>query len=258
MGLSIMSKENKKLLEEKRDHIVMLILNRPEQANSLDRELVNSLKNTFEKMKWDGSVKVIILKGSGDKSFCAGIDLKERSHMDDNELLLYRERELQPFMQSMAAFPKPIIGAINGAALGGGAELALMCDIRIAASKAHFGQTEIRWGLIPSGGACQRLRVIAGLTVAKELAFTGRIIEAEEAFRVGIYNKVVSPEDLTSEVMDLGNSIAQHSSLAIKQAKEVIDFGAGISALSVFDFEASKECFYRGQAIKGPRGFKSR
>ena len=250
-----MSEKIKKLLEEKRDNILILILNRPEQANSLDRELIKRLKDTFEEIKWDESVKIIILTGSGEKSFCAGIDLKERSHMNDDELLLYREKELIPLFQSLSEFQKPIIGAINGSALGGGAELALICDIRIAVPQARFGQTEILWGMIPSGGACQRLRLIAGLGVAKELILTGRIIEAQEAYKFGIYNRVVLSEDLIPETLNLGKEIAKHSSLAIKQIKRVIDFGAGISALSVFDFEASKECFYRGQAIKGPKTF---
>ena len=253
-----MLKESPNLLEEKKGNILILILNRPGQANSLDRELVKRLKHTFEEIKWDESVKIIILTGSGNKDFCAGIDLKERSSMDEEEILLYREKEILTLFQDLGEFPKPIIGAINGVALGGGAELALLCDIRIAAPHASFGQAEIRWGMIPSAGGCQRLRLIAGLGVAKELVFTGKAIEAEEAYRLGIYNKLISSENLISEALDLGNSIAQHSSLAIKQAKKVLDFGAGVSALSAFDFEASKECFYRGQALKGPRNFKGK
>ena len=136
--------------------------------------------------------------------------------------------------------------------------MALLCDIRIAAPHASFGQAEIRWGMIPSAGGCQRLRLIAGLGVAKELVFTGKAIEAEEAYRLGIYNKLISSKNLISEALDLGNSIAQHSSLAVKQAKKVLDFGAGVSALSTFDFEASKECFYRGQALKRLKNFKGK
>lgn len=253
-----MFEEKQNLLEEKRGSVLILTLNRPDHANSLDRKLVKNLRDTFERIKWDESIKAVILTGSGNKNFCAGIDLQERSNMSDDELLLYRyrERELLPSIQSLAEFPKPIIGAINGTALGGGAELALTCDIRIGASNASFGQTEIQWGIIPSGGACQRLRVVAGLGVAKELIFTGKVIEAEEAYRLGIYNRIVALKNLMPEALQLGNEIAQNSPLAVKQAKKVIDFGTGISVLSTFDFEASKECFYRGQAFKRPEKFQ--
>ena len=251
-----MVQKSQNLLVRKKGHIVILSLNRPEQANALDQALVKNLRHTFEKIEWDASVNVVILTASGGKSFCAGIDLKERSHMSEDELLLYREKDLIPLFHYLGAFPKPIIGAINGVALGGGAELALICDIRIAVPHARFGHTEIRWGMIPSGGGCQRLRLTAGMSVAKELIFTGKVIEAEEAHRARIYNRVVPSGELIAEALRLGNEIGQHSSLAIKQAKRALEVGAGVSAASAFDFEASKECFYRGQAKEGPKSFK--
>ncbi len=253
-----MAKKYNNLLLEKNGDILIISLNRPEQLNSLNLEIVTNLKKAFEDIRWDDSIKVVILSGNSEKSFCAGLDLKERSLMSEDEILLSREKDIIPLFHYLGEFPKPIIGAINGVALGGGAELALICDIRIAVPHARFGQTEIRWGMIPSAGGCQRLRIIAGIAAAKELIFTGRIIEAEEAHSLGIYNKVVSPERLINEALNLGNEIAQHSSLAIKQAKRVLDFGAGISALLTFDFEASKECFYKGQAMNGHKSFKAK
>jgi enoyl-CoA hydratase/carnithine racemase len=110
--------------------------------------------------------------------------------------------------------------------------------------------------MIPSAGGCQRLRLITGMAVAKELIMSGRVIEAEEALRLGIYNKVVSPEDLITEALNMGNEMAEHSSVALKQAKKVLDFGAGLTPSLAFDLEASKECFYRGQAMDGHKVFK--
>ena len=252
-----MAKKYKTLRLIKDGDILIVALNRPEQMNSLNVEMVRNLREAFENIRWDESVKVVILSGSGEKSFCAGLDLKERSRMTEEEILISRERDIIPLFHYLGAFPKPIIGAINGVALGGGAELALVCDIRVATPRARFGQTEIRWGMIPSAGGCQRLRVIAGMAVAKELILTGRVIEAEEALNLGIYNRVVSPEDLLTEALNMGKEMAQHSSIALKQAKKVLDFGAEVSSLQAFDFEASKECFYTGQAMEGHKSFKS-
>ncbi|MFH1350986.1 MAG: enoyl-CoA hydratase/isomerase family protein [Pseudomonadota bacterium] len=244
------------LFLEKDGDILIIALDRPEQMNSLSLNIIRNLRRAFEDFQWDPSVNVVILSGRGEKSFCAGIDLKERSHMNEEEILLSREKEIIPLFHYLGQFPKPIIGAINGVALGGGAELALICDIRIAVPGARFGQTEIRWGMIPSAGACQILRVLAGISAAKELIYTGRVIDAKEAHNLGIYSRIVSPEELIPEALNLGKEIARNSSVAVKQAKKVLDFGAGISPLLTFDFEASKECFYQGRAMEGHKTFK--
>ena len=252
-----MAKKEKSLVLEKKGDILVISMNRPKQMNSLNVEIVRSLKEAFEGIRWDDAVKVVILSGSGKKSFCAGLDLKERSRMSEEEILISRERDIIPLFHYLGEFPKPIIGAINGVALGGGAELALVCDLRIATPHARFGQTEIRWGMIPSAGGCQRLRLMVGMAAAKELIMTGRVIEAEEAYRLGIYNKMVSSDDLMTEALNLGNEMAEHSSVALKQAKKALDFGAGLAPSFAFDLEASKECFFRGEAMKGHKAFTS-
>lgn len=251
-----MAKKDNTLVLEKKGDILVISMNRPKQMNSLNVEMVRNLKEAFEGIRWDDTVKVVILSGTGEKSFCAGLDLKERSRMSEEEILISRERDIIPLFHYLGEFPKPIIGAINGVALGGGAELALVCDIRIATPHARFGQTEIRWGMIPSAGGCQRLRLMVGMAVAKELILTGRVVEAEEALRLGIYNKVVSSEDLLAEALNVGNEMAEHSSVALKQAKKVLDFGAGLAPPLAFDLEASKECFFKGQAMDGHKAFK--
>ncbi len=252
-----MAKRYGNFLLKKEGDILTITLNRPKQMNALNVEMVRNLKEAFENVRWGASIKIVILSGKGEKGFCAGLDLKERSRMGEEEILMSRERDIIPLFHYLGEFPKPIIGAINGVALGGGAELALVCDVRIATPHARFGQTEIRWGMIPSAGGCQRLRVTVGMAAAKELILTGRVIEAGEALNLGIYNRVVSPEDLMTEALNLGKELAQHSSIALRQAKKVLDFGAEVSSSQAFDFEASNECFYRGKAMEGHKSFKS-
>lgn len=251
-----MAKVFENILVEREESMCMITLNRPNQMNALNLGIVRDLREAFEAAGRNEDIKVVILTGQGEKSFCAGLDLKERAHMNEEEILRSREQEIIPLFHYLGDFPKPIIGAVNGVALGGGAELALVCDIRIASPRAGFGQTEMRWGMIPSAGACQRLRVIAGIAVAKELIFTGRQIDAKTAQELGIYSRVVPPAQLISEALKLGAEMAEHSSLALVQAKKVLDYGAGVSRLQAFDFEASKECFYRGQAMTGHKSFK--
>lgn len=240
---------------ERKKSICIVTLNRANQMNALNLGMVRDLRKAFETAQRDESIKVIMLTGKGKKSFCAGLDLKERAQMDEKEILRSREQEIIPLFHYLGDFPKPVIGAVNGAALGGGAELALVCDVRIATPNAVFGQTEIRWGMIPSAGACQRLRVIAGIAVAKELIYTGRKIDAQTSLDLGIYSRVVPAVQLFPEAVKLAEEIAEHSSIALMQAKKVLDYGSGVSRLQTFDFEASKECFYRGQAMTGHQSF---
>ena len=195
-----MARKDNNLVLEKNGDILVISMNRPKQRNSLNVEMVRNLREAFESIRWDESVKVVILSGKGEKSFCAGLDLKERSRMSEEEILNSRERDIIPLFHYLGEFPKPIIAAINGVALGGGAELALVCDMRLATPHARFGQTEIRWGMIPSAGGCQRLRLITGMAVAKELIMSGRVIEAEEALRLGLELARIAQEESVVQV----------------------------------------------------------
>ena len=246
----------RQIITERQGDVAVVKLNRPRQANALSRELVAELREEFNLMEWDDSVSVIVLTGCGEKAFCAGIDLKERAALPKEENLLDRKKNIFPFLKKMGEYPKPIIGLINGPAIGGGAELALICDIRVASPNAQFGQGEIRWGMIPSCGAIQRLRLIAGMGVAKELILTGRIVEAKEALRLGIYNRVVEKEELMNEGLNLASEISKLSPVAVQQAKKALDIGADTYSSMAFDFEASTECFYSGDALSGPKKFK--
>ena len=236
-------------------NVAVLTLNRPKQANALNRELFVRLKKELDALKWDDDIQVVVIAGSGEKAFCAGIDLKERAKKSEHEMFRERETVIRPFYVTLGDFPKPTIASLNGAALGGGAELALTCDLRVASPGARFAQSEIKWGMIPSCGSCQRLRLIVGVGVAKEIILTGRTLEAEEAFRLRIYNRVVPVEKLSEETMNLAEEISGNPSIAVKQAKKVIDLGSDISNALDFDFEASKECFFSGEALSKPKTF---
>jgi methylglutaconyl-CoA hydratase len=237
-------------------NVAYISINRAKQSNSLSRAVFVCKREELETLAYDDNVRVVVISGEGDKAFCAGIDLKERAAMPPEEIQPYREQVIRAFFKTLGDFPKPTIAAVNGVAFGGGAEVALACDIRIASSNARFSQSEIRWGMIPACGGCQRLRMIVGIGRAKELVFTGRVVESEEAVQMGIFNKVVPPEDLQEEVRKLATEIANNSPLAVRQAKKAIDGGADVSAAFDYEFEVSKACYYAGDAMAGPGKFK--
>ena len=243
------------LIKEIDGNVAILKLNRPKQANALNRELFIKLKGELDALQWNDEIRVVVITGSGEKAFCAGIDLKERARKNKDEMLRERETVIRPFYIALGDFPKPTIASLNGPALGGGAELALTCDLRVASPAAKFSQSEIKWGMIPSCGACQRLRLITGMGVAKEIILTGRVLEAEQAYRLGIYNRLVPYEKLREETMNLAKEISGNPPIAVKQAKKALDLGADISAALDFDFEASKECFFSGDALGRAKTF---
>ncbi|MFH1351425.1 MAG: enoyl-CoA hydratase-related protein [Pseudomonadota bacterium] len=245
------------LTKKVEDFVALLTLNRPGQANSLSRALFLAIRQEMEELEYDDNVRVILMTGAGRKAFCAGVDLKERAKMAKSDILSDREKVVKPCFDAIREVTKPIIAAVNGVALGGGAELALACDIRVASENARFGQTEIKWGMMPACGGCQRLRMIVGPGMAKEIVLTGRIMEAEEALRLGIYNRVVSEDDLMEEAKKLALEIAQNSPIAVRQAKRAIDIGAHLSESFDFEFEVSKACYSAGEAMTGPQKFKS-
>lgn len=243
------------LQKEIQESVAVLTLNRPQQANALNSELFTTLTQELEALAVDNGVKVIIITAAPAKAFCAGIDLKERAQKDPATILRERETIIRRFYNTLAATPKPVIAAINGPTLGGGAELILACDVRLATPESSFAQAEIVWGMIPSCGACQRLRLLVGVGRAKEIIMSGRKISAEEAWRIGIYNHLVPAEELMDQALDLARAMAQHSPVALRQAKRVLDQGSDIFTALEYEFEASKECFFAGQAMEGSKSF---
>ena len=202
----------------------VLTLNRPEVMNSLNFALLKSLKEQIDRLRFDSKVRAVIITGTGEKAFCAGADLKERATMEpiDVKKFIFAIRNL---FTSIEQLNKPIIAAINGIALGGGTELALACDIRIASESASLGLTETRLAIIPGAGGTQRLPRLVGTGKAKELIFTGRRVDAQEATRIGLVNQICKPGSLIEECMKMVEMIKETGPVAIEQAKYAINYG---------------------------------
>ena len=214
----------KVLLVEEKDGIAVLTLNRPEVMNSFNFALLNSLKEQVDALKFNTNVRVVIITGADRKAFCAGADLKERTTFDELQVkeFIFTIRNL---FTSIEHLNKPVIAAINGVALGGGTELALACDIRIAAMNASMGLTETRLAIIPGAGGTQRLPRLIGRGKAKELIFTGRRVDAREALQIGLVNQIYEPESLLTECQKMAAMICETGPIAIEQAKYAINYG---------------------------------
>jgi enoyl-CoA hydratase/carnithine racemase len=212
---------------ERRADAAWVTLNRPAAMNALSRGLVGELRAAVRALRGEPWVRAIVVTGAGDKSFCAGADLKERRTMslDDTRAFL---TDLGAALDELARFPAPVIAALNGVAFGGGLELALACDVRLAADGIEMGLLEARLGIIPGAGGTQRLPRVAGMAVAKELIFTGRRITATRAAELGIVTRVVPPSELAAAAGTLAAEIAECAPLAVAAAKHAIDDGAAL------------------------------
>jgi len=212
------------VLEERKDQVVILTLNRPEVMNAFNFAMLRALKEKVEALHFDRDVRVVIITGAGDKAFCAGADLKERATLTEDQVkeFIFTIRNLFTFIEFMS---KPVIAAVNGIALGGGTELALACDIRIASTNATMGLTETRLAIIPGAGGTQRLPRLVGRGKAKELIFTGRRVDAQEALQIGLVNKICHPEKLMEECLSMATMICETGPIAIQQAKYAINYG---------------------------------
>jgi enoyl-CoA hydratase len=212
----------KTLLYEKKDNIGVLTVNRPDKLNALSNELTEELQQFLDEVEKDEALRVLVITGAGDKAFVAGADIKELVERD-----AVIGRDVSRFRQTLFArienLPIPVIAAVNGFDLGGGLELALACNIRIASEKAQFGAPEVKLGIIPGDGGTQRLPRLVGLGRAMELVLTGDFIDAAEAHRIGLANRVVPHEELIETVMALAKKIASRPPLAVKYAKEAVN-----------------------------------
>jgi methylglutaconyl-CoA hydratase len=209
---------------ERDGRIAWLTLERPEAANALSKALVADLGAALAVLRTDPPV--VILTGGGEKAFCAGADLKERRAMSLDETRAFLV-DLNATVDALAAHPQPVIAALNGAAYGGGLELALACDVRIAAEGIEVGLPEVRLGIIPGAGGTQRLARVCGAGVAKQLILTGRRIDAARALSLGLFSAVVPASELRAEALRWATEIATAGPLAVAQAKAAIDEGWG-------------------------------
>ncbi len=214
----------KVLLAEEKDGITVLTLNRPQVMNSFNFALLHALKEQIDALKFNNNVRVVIITGAGRKAFCAGADLKERTTFDELQVkeFIFTIRNL---FTSIEHLNKPVIAAINGVALGGGTELALACDIRVASMNASMGLTETRFAIIPGAGGTQRLPRLIGRGKAKELIFTGRRVDAREALQIGLVNQIYDQELLLKECQKMAAMICESGPIAIEQAKYAINYG---------------------------------
>ncbi len=212
------------LLAEEEKGVVTLTLNRPDVMNSLNFPLLHALKDQVESFRFKADVRVIIITAAGEKAFCAGADLKERATLAPEQVREYIFT-IRNLFTAIEELNKPVIAAVNGIALGGGTELALASDIRIASTNATMGLTETRLAIIPGAGGTQRLPRLVGRGKAKELIFTGQRIGAEEALRIGLVNKICEPNDLLDESKKMAAMICEAGPIAIEQAKYAINYG---------------------------------
>lgn len=206
------------------DHIATVVIDRPEALNALNQDVLAELKAAFEELRASEDLRCVILTGGGEKSFVAGADIAQMSEMDPKQAEDFGRFGNQVFL-AISTFPCPVIAAVNGFALGGGFELALSCDIRLASEKARFAFPETGLGIMPGFGGTQRLARLAGPGVAADLIYTGRRFNAEEALALGVVNEVVAPEALMEKAREMASLIASRSPIGIRQAKLAIREG---------------------------------
>jgi enoyl-CoA hydratase len=243
------------ILEEREGRVAILTVNRPEKMNALNEQVRDEMLRALAALETDDGVGVVVVTGAGEKSFIAGADIGEfagRKPFDQRHAM----RSPRIF-DVMAAFPKPVIAMINGFCLGGGCELALSCDLRIASDKARFGQPEINLGLIPGGGGTQRLPRQVGLGHAMRLILTGEMIGAAEAREIGLVEKVVPAAELRAATLELAAKIASKSPLAVRVAKEAVRASQRLSIEDglVYERDLFCLCFSTADKEEGVRAF---
>ena len=229
---------NNTVLYEKKQNVAVITLNRPKRLNAITQELLTGLIDQLETAWKDGEVVAVVLTGAG-RAFCAGEDLKETSAGKTFEQWVAEIGALQDVQRVILGLGKPLIAAVPGYALGAGCEFAMSCDIRLAAEAAQFGFPETEVGLTITTAGTKLLSQIVGLGKAKELVFTGDFVDATEALRIGLVNKVVAAEDLMNEALSMARKIASKSPLALKLSRIAIDQGLHSSFEQTLELEAS-------------------
>ncbi|GIU71088.1 MAG: short-chain-enoyl-CoA hydratase [Candidatus Nitrosocaldaceae archaeon] len=209
---------------EKEDGIAVITINRPEKLNAMNIDVIKELGSAVEEAEQDDEVRCVIITGAGEKAFSAGADIEYMSKITPLEAEQYALTG-HATMDKIEDLSKPVIAAVNGYALGGGCELSLACDIRIGSKNAVLGQPEVTIGIPPGWGGTQRLMRIVGIAKAKELVFTGKRIKADEAYAIGLLNKVVELSDLMNEAKSMAKEIAKNSSIAVRVSKTLLNRG---------------------------------
>ncbi len=240
---------------EKRGRVAVVTISRPDALNALNGAILEELRWTFSTIAGDDSIWAVVLTGEG-KAFVAGADISEMVHFSKWEAMSWAETGCDVF-SVIESTPQPVIVAINGYALGGGCELAMACDIRLASDKAKIGQPETTLGIIPGFGGTQRLPRLIGMSAAMEWIFTGKIIDASEALRVGLVSAVHPSETLLEEAVKLASAIARNAPLAVRAAKTAMRQGMDQPLGPAISIENAlfSECFDTGDQKEAMEAF---
>ena len=247
------------LLVEHRPPVRVLTLNRPQASNALNSQLLRELEEAVDQAHLSEDLRVLIITGSGERAFCAGADLKERLTMSEDEVRSFLSTIRRLFVK-IEELPLPVIAAINGVSLGGGTELALACDLRVASTSASMGLTETRLAIIPGAGGTQRLPRLVGTALAKELIFTGRKLTAQEGLSIGLVNRIVKNDELMDGCLELAADISKGGPIALAQAKFAINKGQDVELQTGLAIEASayEVCIPTEDRLEGLKAFKEK
>ncbi len=236
---------------EKKDEIGIIILNKP-PLNLLDTKMLHRLDGSLEEMENDGKIRAVII--TGEKNFCAGADVKELKEMHPDEALIF-SRLGHNVCNHIENLEKPVIAAIKGYTFGGGWELALACDLRIAAEGTKLGLPETNLGIIPGFGGTQRLTRLAGIGRAKEMILTGRSMDAKEAFYIGLVNAVVKDEELMGKAEEVADALSKKSPITLKIAKALINRNLEMKKGLEMEMVSFSECFASEDHMEGINAF---
>jgi enoyl-CoA hydratase len=246
----------KNLITKVENDIGWVIINRPDKLNALNKETVDEMTDAFRAFLFDTKAKAVILTGSGEKAFIAGADIGELAELDldTGKEYVLNGQELTRLMEN---FPKPVIAAVNGFALGGGTEMALSCHVRVASENAKMGQPEVKLGLIPGFGGTQRLSRLVGKGRALELILTGKIIGAAEALEIGLVNRVVPQEELLATCEALAAEMTANGPLALKYGIEAVNSGFDVPMDEALKLEAELfgKCCATEDSKEGTKAF---
>ncbi len=239
---------------ERNDGITVMKISAPKSLNALNSTILKEIDDFIGHL--DATTRVLIITGDGEKSFVAGADISEMAHLDEPQGYEFGRLGAQVFRR-IETLPIPVIAAVNGFALGGGCELAMSCDIRIASSKAKFGQPEVGLGIIPGFSGTYRLPKLIGQGYAKEMIYTGKVIRSDEALRIGLVNAVYEPEELMDKAMEMAQMMLKNAPVAISLAKQSINEGYDLDAEQAIGLENQLfgKCFATSDQKEGMDAF---
>jgi enoyl-CoA hydratase/carnithine racemase len=241
---------------ERRDAVEVWTIDGEARRNAISRALLRELSEHLARAGGDRGLRCVVLTGAGDKAFCAGADLKERASMPAEAVHAFHEG-LRGALRAIEAAPQPFVAALNGAALGGGLELALACDLRVAAETAQLGLPEVSLGIIPGGGGTQRLARLVGVAHAKDLVLTARRITAAEALAMGLVSRIAPAPRLLEDALVLAGQVARNAPVSLRQAKRAIDGGFHLPLEEALDLENRlyQDCLGTKDRVEALRAF---